>query len=413
MSYNTFPSQTNNDPNGRNSSSTYSLPTSIIPPPSEFQRFRKSEEELREIKNKKVRQFYERQNEILDSFAAIDAIIDGSNALTYNGETNNAVDEEATLDGSDRPLIRRRSKRSSETIIALAINVSFFVNLVMFGTKIFVSLISGSLAILASAFESFLDLLSNAIIFYTIRYIEHRDYYSYPVGKSRMEPLGIVVFAVIVAVSFSQVLVQSVQRLAHPDEGSEALQMDTITIVLLIVNIISKAVLWLWCRSIRGSSSVQALAQDHENDVVFNITSTIFPIIAQETRLWWFDPVGAIGLCIYIIYEWLSVLIENIRQLGGKSASPDELKQFTYMAYRFSPSILQVDTVRAYHVTERLFVEIDIVLPPDAPLNYAHDIGEALQELVEQMENVERCFVHIDYETTHAIEHTKFNDGKR
>ena len=72
-----------------------------------------------------------------------------------------------------------------------------------------------------------------------------------------------------------------------------------------------------------------------------------------------------------------------------------------------SLSVLAVDTVRAYAVSERYFVELDLHLPKRMRLKEAHDIGEALQLKLEQVPEVERAFVHLDYETEHkaADEH--------
>ena len=50
-------------------------------------------------------------------------------------------------------------------------------------------------------------------------------------------------------------------------------------------------------------------------------------------------------------------------------------------------------------------VEVDIVLPADMPLREAHDIGESLQMKLEKLEDVERAFVHLDYEYAHKPEH--------
>lgn len=72
-------------------------------------------------------------------------------------------------------------------------------------------------------------------------------------------------------------------------------------------------------------------------------------------------------------------MIENVRRLTGRAANVDDLKQLTYMAYRFSNRIDSIDTVRAYYVGDRLLVEVHIVLPPNAPLRECHDLGEALQ----------------------------------
>ena len=56
-----------------------------------------------------------------------------------------------------------------------------------------------------------------------------------------------------------------------------------------------------------------------------------------------------------------------------------------------------MDTVRAYHMGERLFVEVHIVLDPETKLYFAHDVGESLEAKIEQIEEVERCFVHLDF----------------
>lgn len=63
-----------------------------------------------------------------------------------------------------------------------------------------------------------------------------------------------------------------------------------------------------------------------------------------------------------------------------------------------------MDTCRAYHAGNNLFVEVDIVLPPNMELRTSHDIGEALQQKLESLPDVERAFVHVDYETLHKPE---------
>ena len=48
------------------------------------------------------------------------------------------------------------------------------------------------------------------------------------------------------------------------------------------------------------------------------------------------------------------------------------------------------------------FVEVDIVMDASTPLWKAHDISQQLQDKLEELPNVERAFVHVDHETTHA-----------
>lgn len=100
---------------------------------------------------------------------------------------NTNDDEEMTIETTPLLVSNKANTESnnnkSQWLIHLAINISFIANVVLFLTKVFLAIYSGSMAILASAFESFLDILSNAIIFFTIRIIRQRNVYDYPVGK--------------------------------------------------------------------------------------------------------------------------------------------------------------------------------------------------------------------------------------
>ncbi|KAI7894659.1 uncharacterized protein EV154DRAFT_536459 [Mucor mucedo] len=281
-------------------------------PPVHFYALRIPDDQLDKIDDKAVRKFYEHQNEIIDRYMEVDEIIQelrGDNcSVLFRSNSLQAEDEEEST-----PLIAPNKETSSTWLIHLAINLSFVANIVLFLTKAFLAFFTGSIAILASAFESFLDILSNGIIFFTIRVIRQKNIYTYPVGKSRMEPLGIIVFAVVITTSFIQVLASSVEQLTEENRQVQHVDLSPISIALLVANIVVKGILWFWCLSIKGSSSVRALAQDHENDVVFNIASTLFPVIAVWAKMPPLDPIGAILLSLYIIYEWVTVLLGNPR----------------------------------------------------------------------------------------------------
>jgi divalent metal cation (Fe/Co/Zn/Cd) transporter len=50
--------------------------------------------------------------------------------------------------------------------------------------------------------------------------------------------------------------------------------------------------------------------------------------------------------------------------------------------------------------------QVDIELPEDLRLKEAHMIGETLQEKLEKLPEVERAFVHLDFECDHKPEHS-------
>lgn len=70
-----------------------------------------------------------------------------------------------------------------------AIRLSNIANMVLFAAKVYASVRSGSLAIIASTLDSLLNLLSGFILWFTAFSMQTPNPYRYPIGKRRMQPL--------------------------------------------------------------------------------------------------------------------------------------------------------------------------------------------------------------------------------
>ena len=81
--------------------------------------------------------------------------------------------------------------------------------------------------------------------------------------------------------------------------------------------------------------------------------------------------------------------------------------EWTYLCWNPHKDIRHIDIVRAYTFGSHYFIEVDIVLSSDMPLQKDHDIGEALQKKLESLPEIEQDFVHLDYEYSHRPEHEK------
>jgi divalent metal cation (Fe/Co/Zn/Cd) transporter len=88
--------------------------------------------------------------------------------------------------------------------------------------------------------------------------------------------------------------------------------------------------------------------------------------------------------------------------LVGKTADADFLRRVTFIALNSHPKFRNVDTVQAWYMGDGIYVELDMIVDPDLTVAEAHDMAEELQLTVEQMQDVERCYVHIDYEFNHS-----------
>ncbi|KAF7034500.1 hypothetical protein CFC21_045504 [Triticum aestivum] len=335
-------------------------------------------------KQRKIAKYYEKQESLLKDFSEMESM----NELGCLDQNSAPTEEE----------LRQLAKGEK-----LAINLSNIINLVLFVGKVVASVETRSMAVIASTLDSLLDLLSGFILWFTAHAMKKPNKYSYPIGKRRMQPVGIVVFASVMGCLGFQVLIESGRELVTQEHTT----FDTWKEMWMVGSMSSVAVvkffLMLYCRTFKNEI-VRAYAQDHFFDVITNSVGLVSALLAVKFK-WWMDPVGAILIALYTITTWARTVLENVGTLIGRSAPAEYLTKLTYLIWNHHEEIRHIDTVRAYTFGTHYFVEVDVVLPGDMPLSQAHDIGEALQEKLEQLPEVERAFVHVDFEFTHRPEH--------
>ncbi|KAE8670715.1 Metal tolerance protein 11 [Hibiscus syriacus] len=331
-----------------------------------------------------VAEYYQQQVEMLEGFNEMDA-------LAERGFIPEMTKEE------------RENLARSET---LAIRISNIANMVLFAAKVYASVRSGSLAIIASTLDSLLDLLSGFILWFTAFSMSTPNPYQYPIGKKRMQPLGILVFASVMATLGLQIILESVRTMvSNENEFNLTKEQERWVVGIMLGVTLVKLLLVFYCRTFTNEI-VKAYAQDHFFDVITNIIGLVAVLLANYIDDW-MDPVGAIILALYTIRTWSMTVLENVNSLVGRSAAPEYLQKLTYLCWNHHKAIRHIDTVRAYTFGSHYFVEVDIVLPANMELQEAHDIGESLQEKLELLHEIERAFVHLDYEFSHKPEHAQ------
>mmetsp|Transcript_42315 Transcript_42315/g.91989 ORF Transcript_42315/g.91989 Transcript_42315/m.91989 type:complete len:315 (+) Transcript_42315:408-1352(+) len=286
--------------------------------------------------SKKLKQFYQSQTQLIEDFESTSLLVTG----------------ERDLDDEDEA-------ERHKTRVAIATKMSLGANIVLLIIKLAVSVTSGSLAVLASAFDSLLDLLSGVILALVAYAMGKRDPFQYPQGKTRMEPLGLIVLASLMAMVSINVIVEAIRRLAAMGTPTVLTLLD---IVLLCAVVATKAFLYIYCRTIR-SPSVAALAQDHRNDVLTNIFGGISAWLA--IWVWWLDPLGAMLFSIYVVVSWTSTGWDNIKIIVGNSAPPQFLQQLTFIALHHDQRVQQVGAVYEVHVAWCVVVCGGVVCGPD------------------------------------------------
>ncbi|CAN8101974.1 unnamed protein product [Discula destructiva] len=375
----------------------------------ELESFRKSDDELKSIKNKKVKQFYEEQNEALGDWLEVDSVVrsiaddifesfdpdrDHDGLLEHGGALQaENEDVEAFLPKDERD---RRSK--AERAAKRAINVNVIANIFLLAAKVVACFFSSSLSLIASTVDSALDLLCTIIVWTTNRLVQWRLsslQRRFPVGRRRLEPLGILVFSIFMILSFAQILQEAVSKLM-PQGEHDIVSLGTLAMGAMIATIVVKGVIWFGCIKIK-TTQVQALAQDCQTDVYFNTLSLVFPLIGKQFGIWWLDPLGAALLSVFIIWDWAGTAFENVTRLSGSAVDDRLFRKLIFLAWRFAPIVEGFKNIKAYHAGDGVWVEVDILLAGNTPLMKTHDISETLQYCLEGLPEVDRAFVTVDY----------------
>ncbi|XP_046579606.1 metal tolerance protein 9-like isoform X2 [Haliotis rubra] len=333
--------------------------------------------------NKSLRSYYKAQDRLIESFEELQLEID-----------------DAMLE-SDIKLLQKKA--------LFYARLTFVVNCLLLIAKAVASTLSGSIAIISSLVDSIVDLASGIILWWATKAVKKRDPYIYPQGRTKLEPVAIIILSVLMAAASLQLVRESIQKIISIASGTAGLPVVDIPVFAIAGGTIGvKFVLWLLCRRI-PSPSVQTLALDHRNDVCSNFVAIACGYVGSAelnklsgiSGLSYVDPAGAILISLYIVYNWWQTGAEQIRLLTGYTAQPEFLSKLTWICMNHHKKILHIDTVRAFHFGNNFLVEVDIVLPEAMSMKEAHDIGEPLQLKLESLPEVERAFVHLDYEYTH------------
>jgi ABC-type multidrug transport system fused ATPase/permease subunit len=132
--------------------------------------------------NKKhMKKFYTRQNALIDQF----------------------------LQSGDEERLAALDTAEFGPKIKFAVNASFLVNFFLFIIQMYAAISTGSLSLFATAADAFMDLVSSIVMLVTSRLAAKPSVYKYPVGRTRIETIGIIMFCCLMTTVAIQLIVSS------------------------------------------------------------------------------------------------------------------------------------------------------------------------------------------------------------
>ena len=230
--------------------------------------------------------------------------------------------------------------------------VGIAANLLLAGFKVFVGLLSHSIAIILDAVNNLSDAASSVITIVGTKLAGRSPDKKHPFGHGRIEYLSAMSISLIVLYAGVTSFVESVKKIIHP----ETPDYRPVTLVIVAVAVVVKIVLGSYVKGQGEKLNSDSLVNSGEDAKLDSLISTatlaaalifIFTKISLEAWL------GAI-ISVIIIKSGIEMLRETLSKILGENIDPE-------LARKIKKTIMEYDDVRGVY---------DLILNNYGPDNY-------------------------------------------
>ena len=262
--------------------------------------------------------------------------------------------------------------------------------------KMVVGIMSGSIAILASAIDSFLDLLVSIFNYFALSQSEKKADAKFNFGRGKLEAIAAVMEGTIISISGLFIAYNAVDKLLHPKPIA---YMD-LSLIVMGISIVMTAALVYFLISIAkktGNLVIKADALHYKTDLYTNGAILLALAIIHFTDFELIDPILGIAIAIYMIYSAYPIIKEGVLMLMDIALEDEEIEKIN--AYLNSVA----DINGYHHLTTRrsgsdIFITVHVVFNISISLFDAHRISDRLEEGIQELfedENV-HTIIHMD-----------------
>lgn len=268
--------------------------------------------------------------------------------------------------------------------------VSIFSNSFLIAIKVVVGILSGSVSIISEAIHSGMDLMASFIAFFSVRISDKPADKDHPFGHGKFENVSGVIEALLIFAAAAWIIVESIDAFYHPKELENLEWALAVMGVSSVTNFFVSRYLYRVARKTR-SIALEADALHLKADVLTSAGIFAGLIIIYVTGYTFLDPIIAILVAVYILFESYVLLRNAFNPLIDKAMPPGEMKiierilaPYTYHHFR---------TRQAGHYR---FVDFHLELPGDIPLKKVHDICDQIEKEIESQLDHTEVTIHAE-----------------
>jgi len=283
-------------------------------------------------------------------------------------------------------------KQARQAII-LSVGVALLLTVVKFST----GLMTHSMAIMASALDSTLDMMMSALNFFAFRVASKPPDEEHAYGHGKVESLASLFQSLFIGASGSFVIIEAVKRLV---QGSYVSDIGLGIGVIVFSGIVTLLLSWrLNVLSKRNQSLILRTEKAHYSmDFVSYIGVIAALVLVGWTGSATWDLIVSILVAAYIFKEAIHVLVRSVSELLDRGLSNTELKTVKMLILRHHPSIVGVHNLRSRVVGNLLFLDFHIEIRGEDDFKKAHEMTESLIDKIKAHHPNADVTVHFDPE---------------
>ena len=273
--------------------------------------------------------------------------------------------------------------------------VSSCVAALLVSIKLAFGILSGSIAVLASAIDSLLDLFVSAFNYFALHHAEKEPDERFNFGRSKIEPLAAVIEGTIISVSALFILFEAISNIVNEKRLSHMQE----SIVIMIISILLTGILVLFLNRIAhktGNMVIRADALHYQTDLFSNAAVLLALFLVHYTGEALIDSLLGIAIALYMLVSAYPIIKEGILMLLDAALEEDDLKRIH--------DFLQTQEINDYHdlLTRKsgsdIFVSVHVVFNVSISLYDAHNVSDQIELGLQRLfpENNVNTIIHLD-----------------
>ena len=199
--------------------------------------------------------------------------------------------------------------------------VGILCNLLLFGGKLLVGILSGAVSVTADAMNNLTDASSSVVTLLGFKLAERPADEEHPYGHARIEYLSALAVAAMILIIGVELAKSAWDKILHPAEVS----LSLITVAILVGSVAVKLWMSLFCKKLGTaihSKALEATAADSRNDVISTLAVLCSLLLGHFLR-WKIDGYMGMAVALFIIWSGCTLAKETISPLLGESADEE------------------------------------------------------------------------------------------